>query len=388
MYTVFWFSSFLVIYPYVIYPLILWIVKNVSNRRNSKPKDSQVSWPSVCIVVSAYNEEGVISQKLDNCQNIDYPKSLLKIVVISDASDDKTDSIVKAHAEDNDNISLFRQAERLGKTQGINSVMENMASEIVVFSDANAMYEADAVKELVRHFNDPKVGFVVGSALYADGQADAAAVSEGLYWKYELTIKLLESEFHSVVGGDGAIYAIRKELFWPMRQTDINDFVNPLQIVASGSRGVFSREARCYEFASEKFEKEFARKRRIVNRSWRAVLTYRNLFSWRIHGKFLFMLWSHKIIRWFALFFIMLSAISSGIIAYKESSILYTSFFIAILMSMVAGLAGRYFDANGKEPPALFYIPYYFYFVNFASLMGIWDNWRGKTYSVWGHIRS
>lgn len=387
MYTVFWLASFLVIYPYVIYPLLLWIYRSIS-AYSRDPVPVVVDQPSVCIIVSAYNEERIISQKLDNCQSLDYPKHLLSVVVVSDASDDNTDNIVNSRATASESISLLRQETRHGKTEGINLAMKSISADVVVFSDANAMYEPNAINELVKHFNQPEVGFVVGSALYSEQQEDAAAISEGLYWKYELTIKLLESDFYSVVGGDGAIYAIRRELFWPMQRTDINDFVNPLQIVASGSRGVFTRDARCYEYASENFEKEFARKRRIVNRSWRAVLTYSKLFTLRQHSRFLFMLWSHKVIRWFALVFIAIATVSSAFIAYRDSSLLYASLFAVILLSMLMAYVGRALDAKGKELPAMLYLPYYFYFVNMASIMGIWDNWKGKTYSVWGHIRS
>jgi glycosyltransferase involved in cell wall biosynthesis len=311
---IFWVSSFLVIYPYLVYPLLLWIIRAFCADRQTAAVTA-VNLPTVCLVVSAYNEERTISEKIDNCLGLDYPQHLLSILIVSDASDDKTDQIVNSRISTCNRICLLRQEARHGKTEGVNLAMKNMSADIVVFSDANAMYEPSAIKELVRHFNRPEVGFVVGSALYADEQDDAAAKSEGLYWKYELTIKLLESEFYSVVGGDGAIYAIRRELYWPMQRTDINDFVNPLQIVASGARGVFTRDARCYEYASEKFEKEFARKRRIVNRSWRAVLTYRKLFTLSQHSRFLFMLWSHKIIRWFALVFIVrLYAESCGLI--------------------------------------------------------------------------
>src|SRR5690606_11358356 len=137
--------------------------------------------------------------------------------------------------------------------------------------------------------------------LYYDESGNRAAESEGLYWKLEIFLKRMESSFCSVVGGDGAIYAARRDLIPPLREDDISDFVTPLQIVAQGYVGRFNGEARCYEYAGESFAKEFGRKRRIVNRSWRAYRRYGRLVSSFQHRRFLFLLLSHKVLRWFCL---------------------------------------------------------------------------------------
>ena len=226
--------------------------------------------PSVSLLISCYNEEAIIRQKLENALQLNYPAGKMQIVVISDGSTDRTDDIVAEFQQSG--IRLVRQEGRLGKTCGLNLAMTKIDSDIVVFSDANAMYHQDAIVRLVENFNDPSVGYVVGEARYVNTSTSSASTSENTYWQYEIMIKKMESKVHSVVGGDGAIYATRRELYEPLEQTDINDFVNPLQIIAKGYRGVYEPAAICYEDPAGDFAREFKRKTRIVNRSFSAIL--------------------------------------------------------------------------------------------------------------------
>jgi cellulose synthase/poly-beta-1,6-N-acetylglucosamine synthase-like glycosyltransferase len=257
--------------------------------------------------------------------------------------------------------------------------------EIVVFSDANAMYDRDALKWLTLGFSDPEVGYVVGAAVYTDAGGNRAAESEGLYWKLEMKLKVLESSFYSVVGGDGAIYAIRRQLFWTLRDDDINDFVNPLQIVAAGYRGLFDSRARCWEGAGDSFAKEIRRKRRIVNRSWRAYRRYAgDLKLWR-NARFLFMLWSHKVIRWLAAPLILTAWLMSSLLLTEGG--LYVFIWFAISLSIVLALLSVPLEASGRKLPRSLAIVYYFYAVNLAGMLGILDQLRGVRYSTWDHIR-
>ena len=165
-------------------------------------------------------------------------------MVVSDASSDGTDEIVGAYAP---RVELWRQPARRGKTAGLNAVVPQLRGEVVVFSDANAMYDPSALRMLVRSFADPAVGCVTGVARYAAGGRSAADAGERAYWGYEIWLKRLESSVSSLVGGDGAIYAIRRALWSTLPENAINDFLNPLQIVGRGYRGVFESEAICYE---------------------------------------------------------------------------------------------------------------------------------------------
>jgi len=384
---VFWVSLFLVIYPHLIYPpLIALLARYCSVKRESLEYSND--WPTVTFIVSAFNEGEVLDAKLKNAMEMNYPESLLKIMVISDASDDETDAIVEAWSKRDNRVILHRQEQRLGKTMGLNAGVAKADSELLVFSDANAMYQKNALKELVKNFKEGNVGYVVGAALYNKDHQSGANQSEDLYWNLELKLKDWESKFYSVVGGDGAIYAIRRELFWELDADDINDFVNPLQIVSEGYVGLFNPKAICHEDTAEEFGKEFKRKRRIVNRSWRAFRKTIPRFSFAKHGRFLFELYSHKVIRWLAVVFLLGATLSAGWLGLADQGIVYTVAFIALIGSLIVSLIGFSLDMRGVTMPKIVYLCYYFYFVNYSAILGIIDNAKGVRNVTWNHVRS
>jgi cellulose synthase/poly-beta-1,6-N-acetylglucosamine synthase-like glycosyltransferase len=261
-------------YVYAGYPALLWLIVRL---RGARPIHRADISPRVSLVISAFNEAHVIRQKLDNALALRYPRERLEIVVVSDASDDGTDEIVQEYEPRG--VRLFRQPERGGKTRGLNAVLPTLSGEIVVFSDANAMYRPDALAMLVRNFADPEVGCVTGEAQYTAGDGAAADRGERVYWDYEIQIKRLETAVGSMVGGDGAIYAIRHSLWRPLPENAINDFLNPLQIVAEGWRGVYEPQAVCFEETAGAARSEYKRRVRIVSRSWRAVFQARQALN-------------------------------------------------------------------------------------------------------------
>jgi len=383
---IYWIALLAVIYPYLGYPLTLWLLVRVRGSYAATPPHEDFL-PSVTLVISAYNEAAVLDGKLSNACALDYPVDKLQILVISDASDDGTDEIARERAASDPRITLYRQEERKGKTAGLNGGMALATGDIVVFSDANALYEPNAIRELVAPLRDPQVGYVVGAAHYSDSDSGASQQSEGLYWRYELAIKELESAWGSVVGGDGAIYAIRRALYWPLREDDINDFVNPMQIIAAGYRGVFNPRARCFEESADSFAKEFGRKRRIVNRSWRAVLRYGGALRNAGNPAFVFQLVSHKVLRWFALPAILVMLLANSILVARGSGGFYILTLLGLVGSMALGLKGRDLERAGKPQPKFVYLFYYFYLVNIAALLGIYDEARGVRHSKWDHVR-
>ncbi len=234
------------------YPLLLWLIVRVRGERAVR-KGPEL--PRVTLIISAFNEAEVIRQKLENALALDYPQHGLEIVVISDASTDGTDEVVGEFAARG--VRLARQPQRRGKTAGLNAVVPDAAGDIIVFSDANAMYAPDALRMLVQNFSDPSVGCVTGEARYVESTMSAADTGERAYWNYESRLKRLETAVGSMVGGDGAIYAIRRKLYVPMRADALSDFVNPLQIVKAGHRCVYEPRAISYERAADSFHKEF-----------------------------------------------------------------------------------------------------------------------------------
>src|SRR5436189_643652 len=259
-------STALLAYVIVGYPLLLQLIVWLRGARPIRRSDVT---PHVSFVISAYNEADVIRDKIHNALALDYPAEALEIVVISDCSDDGTDEIVREFASRG--VKLARMSERGGKTAGLNATVPTLTGDIVVFSDANALYERDALRKLVRNFGDETVGYVTGEARYLKNRAAAADVGERAYWNYEIQMKRLETSLGSMVGGDGAIYAIRKALWQSLPEDAINDFLNPLQIVAAGWRGVYEPEAVCWEETGGGIRNEYKRRVRIVSRSWRAV---------------------------------------------------------------------------------------------------------------------
>ncbi|MFN0303274.1 MAG: glycosyltransferase family 2 protein [Burkholderiales bacterium] len=381
----FWCAVVLFLYPYIGYPLLIRILAKAFSRK-AGPAVQGSEWPTVTLVISAYNEADIIARKLDNALSLDYPIHSIEVIVVSDASTDSTDAIVAEVALRNSRVRLLRRSERRGKSAGLNEAVAKAGGSIVVFSDANSMYRQDAVREVVKCFGDSSVGYVVGAALYDNADSDAAA-SEGLYWNMEIGLKAAESAFCSVVGGDGAIYAIRRELFWEFLDDDISDFANPLQIIARGYRGVFNPNAVCFESAGDAFQKEFNRRRRIVNRSFRAVLRYGRQLKIARDARFIFALLSHKVLRWFTFVtFGTIIALNIALVA-STGSQLYWITLSGIAGTIVLGLIGALFGKFGWRAPPFVYLSYYFYLSAIAAILGVWDEIRGVRYATWSHIR-
>jgi len=371
----FWISATLVGYVYLGYPLFLGILARLAPRHHRFDESFR---PSVSLLISAYNESAVIRQKIENSLQLNYPKQLFEIVVVSDCSNDGTDGIVSEYS--NQSVRLVRQNVRLGKASGLNLAVPQARGEIIVFSDANAMYQPDVIEKFVRHFADQKIGYVVGNARYFESARDSqSSQSEGLYWKLETWLKRKESEFESVVGGDGAIYAIRRELYSPLRATDINDFLNPLQIIVRGYRGLFDPEVVCYEATADTFAQEFRRKVRIVSRALNAVLRaaealnpFRNLRHW-------WLLVSHKILRWFAPFFLIGTFLTALVLV---SIPFFRWVLLAQVLFYLLAIVGWLLQ-NNPSSPKLLSTTFYFCVVNLASLLGCIKCLRGDLSGTW-----
>jgi cellulose synthase/poly-beta-1,6-N-acetylglucosamine synthase-like glycosyltransferase len=379
MEALFWILAGVLAYVYAGYPLLLALIDRLGARRPVHHADTK---PTVTLVVSAFNEEEVIAEKLRNSLAMDYPLDRLQIIVVSDASEDATDEIVGTFGDRN--VELLRMPGRSGKTLGLNAAVERAKGEVVVFSDANAMYLRDAVSKMVRNFADPTVGAVVGESTYSTAEVESER-SEGLYWKYETTIKLLETRIGSVVGGDGAIYAIRRSLYVPMRADALSDFVNPLQIAKGGHRVVYEPEARSVEKAAENFNKEFKRKVRIVNRAWRAMNGMRELLNPFRYGFFAFELISHKVLRWLVPFF--MAAVFVVTLPLAGKAPIYLAALLAQVFFYVLAFCG-YLMRSKPAMPAAVSVPFYFCLVNWAAALGIFEALRGKTYTVWTTARA
>lgn len=374
-------SLFVLIYIYVGYPVILVFLRYVLP---PKKVDKKVISPDVSLLISCFNEERVIREKLENTLALDYPKDKLEIIVISDASTDQTDRIVREYT--NKGVSLIRQEKRCGKTSGLNLAVSKIKGNIIIFSDANAMFNHDSIGKMVQNFNDEQIGYVVGEARYADINQTMSFKSENLYWQYEQFIKKNESKIHSVVGGDGAFYAIRRELFECLFDTDISDFVNPLQIILKGYRGVYEPEAICFEESAGDFQHEFQRKIRIVNRSFSGLMRMKSVLNPFNTGLFSFQVISHKLIRWFASVFILTFTVSCFVLALLNFKLYQWNSLLVILLFGCSYIG--YLFSGSINVWKIFYLPYYFVLINTASVIGLINSFKGNIQTKWSHIRT
>ncbi|TWU01276.1 glycosyltransferase [Stieleria varia] len=367
----------LVAWPYLGYPVWLWLLSRILGEKNEAINASE-NLPTVTLIISAFNEGPVIRQKLENLLELDYPTHLLDVMVISDASDDGTDDIVREFS--NLGVSLYRQQARQGKSAGLSAFAPLAKGDYLLFSDANAIFDPSAVSKLIRHFSDSNIGYVVGQQKYVTEDGNDVGESEGLYWRYETWIKRHESLVDSVVGGDGAIYAIRKELFSPLRYDDINDFVNPLQIISKGYRGVYEPDAVCYERAAGSYEGEYRRKVRIVNRSIRALWRVPVVMNPFRHGLFSFHVISHKLLRWFAVFF-MLGAFACNLLLVVQSPEVFVRILMASQVLIYTLAAVGLIPAMRKW--RVVSVPFYFCLANLAAGCGVLAYFIGKRYVTW-----
>jgi cellulose synthase/poly-beta-1,6-N-acetylglucosamine synthase-like glycosyltransferase len=368
-------AVFVLAYVVAGYPLLLRLLVSLRGPRHVRQADIT---PTLSFVISAYNEADVIRVKLLNALSLDYPAERREIVVISDCSDDGTDEIVREFA--GQGVRLARQDERRGKTAGLNRTLPLLNGDIVVFSDANAMYEVDALRKLVRNFADDQVGYVTGEARYLLGGKAAADTGERAYWGYEMELKRLETQLGSMVGGDGAIYAIRRPLWRTLPEDAINDFLNPLQIVEAGWRGVYEPKAVCYEETSGRFKSEYKRRVRIVSRSWRAVFQAAGVLNPFRVGLFSWCLVSHKVLRWNAGIFAIAAAVA-GLALLTDAVIHWPVPTIGIIAAVAAAAA---LTPLGRRTVSM---TAYFLLINAASLVGVAKGTFGRVSGVWATPR-
>ena len=376
MTAIFWGSLAALFYVLIGYPLVLRTIVWV---RGARPIRRGPALPPVTLIISAYNEAASIAEKLRNSLALDYPRDLLEIIVVSDASDDGTDEVVREFAADG--VTLRRQAVRRVKTAGLNATVPQARGEVVVFSDANAMYQPDALRMLVRNFGDPSVGCVTGEARYTTGTATTAETGERAYWDYEIAIKRLETAVGSMVGGDGAIYAIRKPLWRELPIDAINDFLNPLQIVAAGWRAVYEPEAICYEETAGTTRREYVRRVRIVSRSWRAVFQEPAVLNPFRMGLFTLSVVSHKLLRWISgvfLFGAVVAPLGMADPLAAEQSWLFAGAILAVVAAALAFPAVRRVGGYGV----------YFLVISLASLVGIAKGTLGRVSGTWNTPRA
>lgn len=371
---------FSVLCIYLLYPILLWIQSLFVETPAGLPLQQRTFF--VTLIITARNEEKVIGKKLKNSLSINYPKEFFEILLVSDYSSDQTIKIARSFGDPR--ITILDLDKRHGKTGAQNVAAEHAKGEILVFSDANAIYDPEAVKHLVKHFWDEKVGCVSGELCYVVKGASTAGKKEGLYWKYEKWIKSLENMVGSILGANGSIYAVRKSNYVMLDPKDISDFIEPLEIAARGKKVVLERAAKSFEESSDNLHQEFRRKRRIVSRSLYSMNQHRWILNFIQRPLMSFELIFHKILRW-------ISPVLIACVFVVNIFLLDSPFFLVILLCQglfylfgVLGIALQ----NQESVPVYFSIPAYVVMVGYASLLGLLDFLRNKHAVVWEPDRS
>ena len=375
---VFWAALFLVVYTYLIYPVLLWLLAAGRKMPEYAPLGE---WPAASLIIAAHNEENVLRAKLENALAMDYPAERLDIIVVSDASTDGTDRIAAEFAARG--VRLHRQAVRGGKTEAQNAGVRLARGQFLAFSDANSMYAPNALKRLLAPFADERIGCVCGELQYANPDEQGAGKGEGLYWRYEQFLKRRESLLSSALGANGAIYALRRELFVELRGDIISDFVAPLHAWQRGFRIAYEPTAVATEYSSVRFGDELRRRRRIVSRSLYGLWTAVGVLNPFAHFFFALQMFSHKLLRW--LVPVWLLVVLAVNIPLAENG--YYGLLLALQVAFY-GLA-----ALGLLLPErlgrcwLFYVPAYFTATNWGTLLGLLSFLTGRRHRVWQPAR-
>jgi cellulose synthase/poly-beta-1,6-N-acetylglucosamine synthase-like glycosyltransferase len=381
----FWIGCCGVLYVYIGFPAVAALL--ASRRRtqvSTKPNGAPVA---VTVIISAYNEERSIEAKIRNVLAADYPRALLDVLVVSDASTDRTNDIARSFAEEG--VRLIVQEKRRGKTAGLNRAMELARGDVVVFTDANATYPLDTIGTLVRYFQHPTIGLVTGYTRYVATSSCAVAEATNVYTSLERVIKTAESRWGCCVGADGAIFAMRRSLYRRLLDDDINDFVLPLGVIDQGYRCVFAEDAFCSERPGKSLESEFRRQSRITNRTLRALWRNAHLLNPVRFGLFSFFLFSHKLVRFLVPVLLTFSGVALVLLARTGAIALIAGISALAAVALAASSDSRPAVAFPWAPAGrLLYLVNIFLTINIAVLQGWWNFLRGRSDVVWQHDRS
>jgi len=330
--------------------------------------------PKVSVIFTAYNEEKYIEARLNNLLKMDYPFDKYEIIVYSDASDDNTNNIIENYEKKFSNIKKLISNERRGKTFGQNESFKLSTGEIIIFTDTKALFEVNTIKNLVKaFFKDNNVACVAGKFNY---KSEDNVNMEGLYVKYENKIKEMESRCGLLIGAFGPIYAIRRENYRKLDVDDVSDFITPLDVIVQGKYSILEPSAIGFTFLNRHQNMEFFRKRRIVARSVDSTKRHFLEYLKTKNMLFLFLLFSHKILRWcvpfLAILIFTLSLLTLDIILL----FLQCGFYGMVLLGFMVNII-----LNKKIK--VLNVFYHFFITNLGVFLGVMDSFFGKKYSFW-----
>ena len=369
----FWSLLFIVFYAYVGYGILLFVI--IRLRRllgfNKSKKVYPDYEPEVTLFIAAYNEKEFIAEKIKNSRELEYPANKLHMIWITDGSDDGTPEVLFNY----EGIEVHHLPQRSGKIGAMNRGMHFVKTPVVVFCDANTLLGSESIRRIVKLFSDPKVGCVSGEKRIFGKDKDAAAgAGEGLYWKYESTLKKWDAELYSVVGAAGELFAIRTELFQEVeRDTLLDDFIISLRVAQKGFTIQYDPEAYAIETASANVKEELKRKVRISAGGIQSVIRLASLLNIFKYGTLSFQYISHRVLRWTLAPISLLLLIPIGVILAVNEGIIkfgfYSILFWLQLLFYMSALLGWYLE-NKSIRVKLLFVPYYFFIMNLSVFLG------------------
>lgn len=375
---VFWLSVGLLAYVYVGYPVLVFL----ASRFFAKPVKRGEVEPVVTVLITAFNEEASIAQKIENTLALEYPKDKLEILVASDGSTDRTDEIVREFAPQG--VKLFRQEGRVGKTETQNNAVKRATGEIVLFSDATTHYEPDVLRKVLPSFADESVGCVAGRLVYVDGAGTGVGTGARGYWNYETFIKTAESSVCSLIGASGCLYAVRRDAYRDMYREACSDFLICTVLYRQGLRSVFEPAAVCFEDTNQRTKDEMRMRVRVIAQTFTDLWRNLDMLNPLKSGFYAIELLSHKLLRYAVPLMLLAVFISSAALAFGSQ---FFSIILTLQMLFYFGaFAGWLLERVGLRS-TLLVIPLYFVLANLASVIAFYRFVRGERIATWEPIR-
>ncbi|MBQ8463539.1 MAG: glycosyltransferase family 2 protein [Prevotella sp.] len=371
---VFWLCLLLVVYTYVGYGAVLYLILKVKRafwRREPSPilpLDEDLL-PDVTLMICAYNEADIIEEKMANIRALNYPKERLCVMWVTDGSNDRSNELLSAYPE----VTLVFSPERRGKAAAMQHGLQENRAEYVIFTDANTMLNADAIREIVREFMRENVSCVSGEKrVAARHEGQAAAEGEGIYWRYESTLKRWDSELYSAMGAAGELFAVRMSHYRPAPSNALlDDFMISMLILKDGHRIAYTSEAYAMEYGSANMQEESKRKRRIAAGGLQSIWWLRSLMNPLQHPKVAFQFISHRVLRWSITPLALVALIPLNLLlVLLGGGWLYVIILLLQALFYALAIVGAVLNLIGHKNKWL-NIPAYFLFMNINVFIGV-----------------
>lgn len=369
----FWAMLLIVFYTYIGYGILLYIIIRLRRFFRGKPREAVLppdeELPDMTLLICAYNEEDVVAEKMKNTLAIDYPKDKFRIMWVTDGSNDHTNELLKAYPE----VDIVFSPERRGKSAALKHGLRELKTRYVAFTDANTMLNPGAMKEIARQFMDPTVGCVSGEKrVMAKKDGDMAAEGEGLYWRYESTLKRWDSELYSTMGAAGELYAIDPTLVREVPdEALLDDFMMSMYVVEAGKRIAYAPDAYAQEYGSANIFEESKRKRRIAAGGLQSIWWLRRMLNPMRQPLVTFQYVSHRVLRWSVTPVAMIILlITNGLLSIMGAGLFYDIILILQILFYTMALIGWLSSRYGLKNKVLYTI-YYFVFMNINVFRGM-----------------